>query len=158
MEVVVIIEMRASISGGAQDVFRASARTRRPAPLPYGQLAGTALDELPVNVEADSAQMEMLVHPVAHAERPVVGMVQLAVNRDPIPRRSGSMTVSHTTAGAAARSIEAVTRLIGEGRTVAGARSLQRVESSPCGQRLEFLPQAERVFDRRVEGVQAHAE
>ena len=68
------------------------------------------------------------------------------------------MTVFHTSAGGAARSIEAVTRLIGGGETVAGVQPVERVGSSPRGQRLGFLPHAQRVFDRRVEGVQAHAE
>src|SRR4249920_3309626 len=60
------------------------------------------------------------------------------------PRRSGSMTTSHTWSGGASISIEAETRLTPE--------TLSR------GERLAFLPFAQRPFHRGVEGVQAHAE
>ena len=83
-EVVVVIKARTPVPRRAQDVFRASARTGRSATLPHGELVRAALDELPVNLEADAAQVDVLVHPVAHARWPVVGMVQLAVNRHPI--------------------------------------------------------------------------
>src|SRR5450759_2532576 len=72
-----------------QGVFAACMRARRTATLPYGQLAGAAVDELPVNLEADPSHMDLLVHPVADTRRPRVGMKQLAVNGDPFLQRSG---------------------------------------------------------------------
>src|ERR1700730_14178507 len=83
-ELVVIVKARAPIARRAQDVFRASARTCRSPTLPHGPLAGAAVDELPVNLEADSTQMDLLVHPVAHARWPVIGVVEPAVNAHPV--------------------------------------------------------------------------
>ena len=83
-ELVVVVKARTPAWGRAQNVFRASPRAGGASTIPYGQLAGAKLDELPVNLEADAAQVELLIHPVAHARGPVVGMVQLAVNRYPI--------------------------------------------------------------------------
>lgn len=83
-ELVGVIKARATVPGRAEDVFRAGARAGGPPTLPYGQLAGAAVDELPVNIEADSTEVDLLVHPVAHAWWSVVVVMQLAVNSHPI--------------------------------------------------------------------------
>src|SRR5580658_5229688 len=67
-----------------QDVFAARMRAGGPASLPYSQFAGTALDERPVHLEAHAAHVDLLVHRVSHSRRAVVGIQQLAVNRDPL--------------------------------------------------------------------------
>jgi hypothetical protein len=60
-----------------------------PTALPYRQLVGTADDELPVNIEADAAQMDSLLHLVSDAGRTAVGVDQAAVNRDPVAEAIG---------------------------------------------------------------------
>src|SRR5262249_12849076 len=72
-----------------QDVFAASVGAGRPTALPYRQLVGTADDELPVNIEADAAQMDSLLHLVSDAGRTAVSVDQAAVNRDPIAEAIG---------------------------------------------------------------------
>src|SRR5664280_889152 len=85
---VAIVKTRAAV-GFAQEVLSMRARARRAATLPNGPRAGVALDQLPVNVEADAAQMDPLLHLKAHAWRAVVCTHQLAVNRDPITQALG---------------------------------------------------------------------
>src|SRR2546430_3028237 len=60
------------------------------------------------------------------------------------PRRSGSITVSHTRCAGASILIFTWTTLIG-------------VQTLPCREWLGFLPLPQRMFDRTVQGVNADA-
>src|ERR1700732_4503611 len=78
-EFIAVVKPRATVLG-AQDVFRVSARARRPAALPHSQLVATAVDELPVNLEIDPAHVYQLIHLVAHSRCSVVGVHEPPVN------------------------------------------------------------------------------
>jgi hypothetical protein len=69
---------------GAEAVLGAGARARRAESLPDGELAWTALRELPVNLEVDSAKVYLLVHLVSDAWSTSVGMHESTVNGDPV--------------------------------------------------------------------------
>src|SRR5437588_1110498 len=73
----------------AEPVLGTGTRPGGPAALPHGELAGTAIDELPVNLEVDSAHVYLLVHLVSHARSTLVGMHEPAVNRDPVAQAIG---------------------------------------------------------------------
>ena len=83
MELVAIVKARAAVTRPRRCTrsARANAPVRDP---PHRARAGTALDERPVNVEADTAQMHLLIHPVADARRTCVRATQPAVDRDPV--------------------------------------------------------------------------
>jgi hypothetical protein len=72
-----------------QDVFAASVGAGGPTALPYREFGGLADDELPVNIEADAAQMDSLLHLVSDAGRTAVSVDQAAVNRDPVAEAIG---------------------------------------------------------------------
>src|SRR5271165_5250448 len=82
-EFVAVVKARAAILC-REHVFASRARPRRAAALPQGKLVGTALDELPVNLEVDSTHVDLLVHRVAHAGRSLVSVHELAMNRHPL--------------------------------------------------------------------------
>src|SRR4029077_2408460 len=83
MKLVAIIKPRAAALA-EQRIICPRARACRSATLPYGELAGIALDQGPVNVEADTAHVYVLVHPKTNARRTRVGVSQPTVDRDPI--------------------------------------------------------------------------
>src|SRR5580693_9077637 len=80
-ELVAVVKAGAAVVR-AQDVFAVRMRARRAASLPHGELARTAVDERPVNLQAHPAHVDPLIHRVPDAWRAVVGVQQLAVNRD----------------------------------------------------------------------------
>jgi hypothetical protein len=84
VELVAIVKARASVRLGCELVLGAGARVRRAAPLPDSVLVGDALGKAPVNVERDSSQRELLVHPVPNMDRPFVAVAKSAVDADPI--------------------------------------------------------------------------
>jgi hypothetical protein len=88
VEFVSVVKPRATVLGG-EAVLGLRTRARRSATLPYGQLVGTALDELPVNLDVDSTQVYLLVHLIADPQRTLVGVQEAAVNGDPIAKASG---------------------------------------------------------------------
>jgi hypothetical protein len=74
---------------GTEPVLGMGARACRAASLPDGELARTAVDELPVNLEIDSAKVYLLVHLVSHAWSTTVSVHEPTVNGDPVTQAIG---------------------------------------------------------------------
>jgi hypothetical protein len=58
--------------------------TRRASALPDGTAVGRALHELPVDIETDAAEMDLLLHLIADSGLSSVGVLEATVNRDPL--------------------------------------------------------------------------
>src|ERR1700722_13635219 len=89
MEFIAIVEAGAATGKGLQLVFCAGARAGWPATLPHGECPRLALHQCPVNIDADSPQVELLVHVVAGPWNSIVVVAQLAMNRDPVAEAIG---------------------------------------------------------------------
>src|SRR5271154_4268147 len=72
-EFVAIVKARAALLS-AEDVLGARARASRAVALPHRQLALTAVDERPVNLQAHAPNVDLLVHRISDAWRAVVGV------------------------------------------------------------------------------------
>ena len=107
--------------------------------LPAGERRLAALDQPPVHAQVGSAQMQHLLHLRSLARRAGGDRAQRAVDRHPFGEAPG---IHHDRP-----------HRRGRRRDHDGARD----DASPRPSRIERLPLAQRVLDRRVEAVQAHA-
>jgi hypothetical protein len=151
VKLVAVIEARAAVGGFAQAVLGAGARAGRAAPLPDGEPGRLALHQSPMYVEANSSQMDLLVHPQAHPRRSLLAVAQPAVNGDPIAQ---PMWIHRH-----------VPYLVGVGRDLdrGGDRAHSACNRSGAprsarGQRLDPLPLTQCVFYGRVKAMKLDVE
>src|SRR6185437_8667391 len=84
VELVAVVKARATIGRRLQHVLGAGVRAGRAASLPHGKLARDTLHQSPVNIDANSSQVDLLIHAIPHVCGIALAVAQLAVNRDPI--------------------------------------------------------------------------
>ena len=150
VKLVAVIEASAAVRGFAQPVLGAGTRTGGAASLPDSQLGRLALHQSPMYVEANSSQVDLLIHPQPDPSGSLVTVAQPAVNGDPITQSPWIH-----------RHVPHLGRANGDLNRRGDRAHRYGTLSAPCsarGERLDALPITQRVLHGGVKRMKLDVE